>query len=85
MKILFRGILSVILLSACQSTKRESAAMQAARAEILHAEWQKKAVYGIQEQEGPRTRIRRVYVPAREINGVRIPGAVQDVKICEDG
>lgn len=55
------------------------------RAEILNEKWRREATLGVKDEEiaqGPyqgNTRFRRVYVPSREINGVKYDGGYQAV------
>lgn len=57
-----------------------------ARAEILREKWKREAVYGFSadgdgKQQKTETKTRRVYVPARTINGVEYAGGYQSVQI----
>jgi hypothetical protein len=54
------------------------------RAEILNEKWRREAVLGVKDEQVGSMRnpdIRRVYVPSREINGVKYDGNYQSVPI----
>lgn len=53
-----------------------------ARAEILNNIWEREAVYGLSEPGTDRKAMtRRVYVPERSVNGVRMAGGYQEVRV----
>ena len=55
-----------------------------ARAEILTEKWKREAVYGITDENSKpqQTKMRRVYVPPRVINGVELAGGYQSVEVA---
>lgn len=69
-----------VVLTSCKGPGHKDA-LSKARAELLAEQWRKEAVYGISDTPKKVARVRRVFVPDRIQNGVRIPGGVQEVMI----
>lgn len=70
--------LLLLALPACGGGKK-TRALQIARAELLAEQWRREAVYGVKDEPRRIPHVRRVFVPERVQNGVRIRGGVQEV------
>ncbi len=57
----------------------------AARAQTINEKWQREAIYGIKEEPNtpPLPMYREVYVPSREIDGVKLQGEYQTVEVVK--